>query len=87
MKKSPLLLENVFHQQCLDIIKVSFKEDEEQVIQWILEFLFFLLSCEMEYYYNEKDDSKEEKSIIKEDVINNKEKNTDNKDENGNESN
>ncbi len=103
MKKSPTLLEKVFHQQCLDIIKVSFKEEEKQVIQWILEFLFFILSCTIECYYNEKDDLKEGekeedeegKNLFKDDVTNINGKNIDCKEEketklineNGNENN
>ena len=80
MNKSPIILEKTFHQQCLDIIIVSFKEEEMQVTHWILEFMFFLLSCTVECYYNEKEDLKEdEKNIIEENMINTiKEENMDN---------
>ncbi|ORX83417.1 hypothetical protein BCR32DRAFT_291994 [Anaeromyces robustus] len=80
LKKSPILLEKVFHQQCLDIIMISLKEDCNEIILWILELIYFILLCLNENYYNESnnveiDDKKHENKFKNNSDNENSEKN------------
>ncbi|ORX60792.1 hypothetical protein BCR36DRAFT_365383 [Piromyces finnis] len=75
MKKTPSLIENVFHQQCLNVIMISLNESKKEEIQWTLEFIFFLLSCIIDFHYNKKENNYEEREKNKQEKETDTEKN------------
>lgn len=52
--KKPSSLEKVFHQQCLDILMISYNDDYINFVQYILELVFFILACICEFYFEDK---------------------------------